>query len=194
MKIAVQRAQNFGCLKKGKRQKGEKMPYSGTNTKSDIRKTSTGNAPYVSGSAARKLYVVQEPQRAYPEHSPEKKHRKKENPTVRRETRMLPVSGISVLILTAATLLTLFICVQYVQLQTEITVRLKHINAMETQLNDLIILNNETDKRINCYVDLNYIYQVATEELGMSYAEEEQIALYTNSGAEYVRQYENIPD
>lgn len=107
---------------------------------------------------------------------------------------MLPVSGISVLILTVATILTLFICVQYVQLQSEITFRLKRINSLETQLNDLTILNNEADKRINCYVDLNYIYQVATEELGMSYADAEQIALYTNSGAEYVRQYENIPD
>ncbi|MBP3543438.1 MAG: cell division protein FtsL [Lachnospiraceae bacterium] len=167
------------------------MPSSKTN----IRKTSTGKATYVAGSAARNLYVLPEqPQRAYPEHSPEKKTRNRKNPTVRRETKTLPVSGISVLILTAATILTLLICVQYVQLQSEITFRLKKINSLETQLNDLTILNNEADKRINCYVDLEHIYQVATEELGMGYADAEQIALYTNSGAEYVRQYENIPD
>lgn len=166
------------------------MSYSRTS----IRKMPTGKTPYVAGSAARNLYVVPEPQKAYPEHSPEKRRKVSGNPSVRRETRMLPVSGISVVILTAAAVLTLLICVQYVQLQSEITVRLKHINSLETQLNDLTILNHEADKRINCYVDLNHIYQVATEELGMSYADEGQIALYTNSGAEYVRQYENIPD
>lgn len=165
-----------------------------TNTKVTTRSTSVGRTPYVAGSAARNLYIVPEPERIRPEHSPEKKQRSREKPIVRRETRMLPVSGVSVLILTVAAILTLLICVQYVQLQTELTVRLKHINSLETQLNDLTILNNEADKRINCYVDLNYIYQMATEELGMSYANEEQIAFYTNSGAEYVRQYENIPD
>lgn len=165
-----------------------------TNTKANVRSTAVGRTPYVAGSAARNLYVVPEPERIRPEHAPEKKQRNREKTVVRRRTRTLPVSGVSVLILTAAMMLTLVICVQYVQLQTELTVRLKHINSLETKLNDLTILNNEADKRIKCYVDLNYIYQVATEELGMSYANEEQIAFYKNSGAEYVRQYENIPD
>lgn len=154
------------------------------------RTTSQRQAVYVEGTAARNLYVV-------PDENPQKREavpeRRRE---VRRETRTqtLPLSGVSVLVLTVAAILTLFICVQYVQLQSEITYRLRTINQLETELNDLTILNNETDKRINCFVDLNYIYKVATEELGMSYAKEDQITWYNNSGAEYVRQYKDIPE
>ena len=100
----------------------------------------------------------------------------------------------SVFVLTVAAVLTLVICVQYVQLQTELMVHLKNINKLETELNDLFILNNETDKRINSFVDLDYIYQVATQELGMRYADKNQIYRYNNSGSEYVRQYKEIPE
>lgn len=166
------------------------------SVKTDIRKTSRGQAVYVEGSAARNLYVLPNDnvQEASPKYSPEKKEKHERKTVVRQETKTLPVSGISVLILTVAAMLTLFICVQYVQLQSELTVRLENINALETQLNDLTINNNEMDKKINSYVDLNYIYEVATVELGMRYANQDQITMYTNSGAEYVRQYENIPD
>ena len=43
-------------------------------------------------------------------------------------------------------------------------------------------------------MDLQYIYQVATEELGMTYPKKGQISEYENSSAEYVRQYEEIPE
>lgn len=159
-------------------------------------KTSGRQAVYVEGSAARNLYVLPNAyiQEASPKHSPEKKEKSERKTVVRQETKTLPVSGISVLILTVAAMLTLFICVQYVQLQSELTVRLENINALETQLNNLTINNNEMDKKVNSFVDLNYIYEVATAELGMRYANQDQITMYTNSGAEYVRQYENIPD
>ena len=98
------------------------------------------------------------------------------------------------LVLAVAAIVTLVICVQYVQLQSEITYHLKRINRLETELNDLMLLNNETDKRINLYIDLDYIYQVATQELGMRYANKDQILRYNNSGAEYVRQYKDIPE
>lgn len=174
------------------------------SVKTNIRKTSRGQAVYVEGSAARNFYVL--PNNNYqetfpkpstehsPANSPEKKEKHQRKTVVRRETKALPVSAFSVLILTIAAMLTLFICVQYVQLQSEITVRLENINALETQLNSLVTNNNELDKKLNSFVDLNYIYQVATEELGMRYANQDQITMYTNSGAEYVRQYEKIPD
>lgn len=174
------------------------------SVKTNIRKSSRGQAVYVEGSAARNFYVL--PNDEYgevsPKHSkehspvnvPEKKEHHRRRTVVRRETTILPVSGISVLILTVATMLTLFICVKYLQLQSELTVRLENINALETQLNSLVNHNNEIDKQLSSFVDLNYIYQVATEELGMHYANQDQITMYNNSGAEYVRQYEDIPD
>lgn len=161
------------------------------SVKTNRRKTtSQRQAVYVEGTAARNLYVLPSENPQKRESVPEKKR------NVRRKTRtqILPLSGASVLVLTVAAILTLIICVQYVQLQSEVTYRLRIINQLETELNDLTVLNRETDKRINCFVDLDYIYRVATEELGMSYAKEGQISLYNNSGAEYVRQYQDIPD
>ena len=48
--------------------------------------------------------------------------------------------------------------------------------------------------RINTSVDLDYVYKVATEELGMVYANKDQVRLYNKTESEYVRQYEDIPE
>lgn len=166
------------------------------SVKTNKRKTSQRQAVYVEGSAARNLYVL--PREDSPEKSPQRSPQRTKTPKkqteVRRQTTTLPVSGVSVAVLAVAAVLTLVICVQYVQLQSEITYHLKNINKLETELNDLTLLNNETDKRINCFIDLDYIYKVATEELGMHYADRDQITLYSNSGSEYVRQYKDIPE
>lgn len=41
---------------------------------------------------------------------------------------------------------------------------------------------------------MNHIYDVATNELGMVYASEDQIVHYEKSEREYVRQNEDIPE
>ena len=43
-------------------------------------------------------------------------------------------------------------------------------------------------------MDLDYVYKVATEELGMVYANKDQVRLYNKTESEYVRQYEDIPE
>ena len=42
-------------------------------------------------------------------------------------------------------------------------------------------------------MDLDYIYNVATGELGMTRPREDQILYYQKTESEYVRQYESIP-
>ena len=53
--------------------------------------------------------------------------------------------------------------------------------------------NDALETRINTSIDLDYIYKVATEELGMVYANRNQVRLYDKTESEYVRQYEDIP-
>lgn len=155
------------------------------NHHSDARKQNL----YVDGSTARRLEVAPQKQKGiYTKKTVSVKHKQ-----VRRE-KALPMNRASVLILAIASVVTVVLCVQYVQLQTEITTTLKSINAKEVELANLKEHNNETDKRINSFIDLNHIYQVATEELGMRYATKEQIAYYQSSGSEYVRQYKDIPE
>ncbi len=166
------------------------------SVKTDKRRSSKRQAVYVEGSAARNLYAL--PDEGSPK-SPQK-HKRKPNQPARTAVRprqgvtTLPLSGASELVLTVAAVFTLIMCVQYVQLQSEITYRLKNINRLETELNELVLQNNETDNRINSFIDLDYIYRVATQELGMRYANKNQIYKYNNSGAEYIRQYKEIPE
>ena len=155
------------------------------NHHSDARKQNL----YVDGSTARRLEVAPQKQKGIST----KKTVSTKHKQVRRE-KALPMNRASVLILAIASVVTVVLCVQYVQLQTEITTTLKSINAKEVELAKLKEHNNETDKRINSFIDLNHIYQVATEELGMRYATKEQIAYYQSSGSEYVRQYKDIPE
>ena len=99
-----------------------------------------------------------------------------------------------VIILTIAAVCTLYLCVSYLKLQSSITARLNHIETLEKEIEVLKADNDALETRINTSVDLDYIYKVATEELGMVYANKNQVRLYNRTESEYVRQYEDIPE
>ncbi len=73
------------------------------------------------------------------------------------------------------------------------TRRMDNIKKLEQELDALKSENDTTQTRINTSVDLDYVYKVATEELGMVYAGKNQVRLYHQTESEYVRQYEDIP-
>ena len=141
------------------------------------------------GNAARQLEPI-----------PQRQQRKKKQQTRRQRTvQQVKVKSklrnpFSVFLFGMAIVATIYICVQYVQLQTEVMVRLKSINAYEVELSNIVAQNNELEASINNYMDLQYIYQVATEELGMTYPKKGQVLEYENTSAEYVRQYGEIPE
>ena len=61
------------------------------------------------------------------------------------------------------------------------------------KIENLKAQNDALETRIKTSVDLDYVYKVATEELGMVYANKDQVRLYNKTESEYVRQNENIP-
>ena len=87
----------------------------------------------------------------------------------------------------------LWSCVNYLQLQAETTSRIKNIAALELQLEQLRKENDDNYTRIMTSVDLDYIKDVAINELGMVYAREDQVILYENTTRDYVRQNGEIP-
>ncbi len=91
-----------------------------------------------------------------------------------------------VLFLMAALFTAGMILIQYIQLQSDITTKNKLIARMETQLNDLRQENDDTLARIENSIDFEEIKRVAIGELGMTYAQDGQIILYTNSGNDYM--------
>ncbi len=144
-------------------------------------------AEYVTGSAARQMQVQ------------EREHRevRRQNHTVtvgRNQGRALPMDLPYVIILTIAAICTLYLCVNYLQLQSSLTARLNNIETLEESIEALRADNDALRTRINTSVDLDYVYKVATEELGMVYANRDQVRLYDKTESEYVRQYEDIPE
>lgn len=145
---------------------------------------------YVDGSTARKINrTVQE---VRPEQSTREEYRRIHMMRRNRE-RALYMDGPYVFALTIAAIATLFLCMNYLRIQSSITTRIDHIEELELRLEHLKSENDALETRIDTYVDLDHIYQVATEELGMVYANKDQILLYNKTESEYVRQYEDIP-
>ena len=139
---------------------------------------------YVTGTAVRKL----EPERR------REPHDLSHTVTVRRNReKALQMDLPYVLVLTAAAICALYLCVSYLKLQSSITARLNHIEALEESIEQKKADNDALETSINTSVDLDYVYKVATEELGMVYANRDQVRVYNKTESEYVRQYEDIP-
>lgn len=82
----------------------------------------------------------------------------------------------------------------YLKVNTKIENDLIHIEKLQKELDILKNENDGLESSIKSYrPDLDYVYKVATEELGMIEADNSQIKTYINTEKEYVRQYEELP-
>ena len=99
-----------------------------------------------------------------------------------------------VLFLGAAMLVSAFVLIGYIRLQSDITNSINHIAALESELNDLKLSNDEEYSRIESSINLEEIKRIAINELGMTYAGEGQIVEYSSEGSDYVRQVADIPN
>ncbi|MCM1569285.1 MAG: cell division protein FtsL [Roseburia sp.] len=79
------------------------------------------------------------------------------------------------------------VLISYIQLQSELTNKIKTISRLESQLNTMRLTNDEEYHRIVNSVDLEEIKRIAIGELGMTYAKEGQIINYRNAGSDYMR-------
>jgi len=96
------------------------------------------------------------------------------------------------IMLTAAAVAALVICINYLQVQSQITTSLKNIETQEKILEQLKNDNDALEARIDASINLDEVYRVATEELGMVYANKNQVLEYDRIESEYVRQNEDI--
>ena len=148
---------------------------------------------YVEGNTVRKI----EPLRREEPRTPEQREIGKKTlsrEARRNQERSLRMSAPFVIVLAMASAALLGICLVYLQLQSSITTHIYNIEQYEAQISELQVENRSLASKINTCTDLDYIYQVATEELGMVYPGEDQVIVYDRTESEYVRQYENIPE
>lgn len=112
----------------------------------------------------------------------------------RNQQRALQMSPGYVLFLAAAMITLVGVCGVYLQLQSNITGRMKSVAVLESQVANLKTDNDAALKRINTSVDLESIKNTAINELGMVYPAKDQIVYFHIDTADYMNQYEDIPE
>lgn len=91
----------------------------------------------------------------------------------------------------AATVVGVF--VGYINLTNSITTHMDNISALEQNISDLKASNSATESRIASQTNLGEIKAVAVNEMGMVYANADQIVYYDMESSDYMNQYHNIP-
>lgn len=151
--------------------------------------TSGQRQMYVYGNAAPKPAYEPRRQAARPEQP------KKVSRQVRQNRKQaMGMNKAYVVFLAVAALLMLVVCVNYVQLRSELLSRSKNITALQEEL---VSLNEENTTKYNVIMDsvnLEEIRSKAMNELGMVYANDSQIIEYDNPTGDYIKQYEQIPE
>lgn len=140
---------------------------------------------YIDGSAVRKIDVRREIEEAPIKRTSRAVRRNREKAT------HMNVGYVAFLVL--ALCLASVVLIGYIRLQAENTAALESIAQKESQLNSMRLANDEEYSRILSSVDLEYVKDVAINELGMQYAEEGQIVEIQTQGDDYVRQYQDMP-
>ncbi len=144
---------------------------------------------YVDGNTARKLKVAPDIRREEERYvTPGRRRQEDRQPKV--------FSGInfaSLVVLTIAIIATVSVCVDYLMLQNQVSQMDKNIIRLEKEIKVLTNENDANYEAIDTALNLDYIYQVAVEELGMVYPNNNEVITYKSSSTNYVRQYEDIP-
>lgn len=99
-----------------------------------------------------------------------------------------------VVFLAVVSVAVLFCCVNYLQLKSELTGKIKTVASLETELSQIKEDNNAYESQVTSNVDLNTIKKLAIGRLGMNYPKDDQKKTYTMPSNSYVRQYQEVPE
>ena len=94
---------------------------------------------------------------------------------------------------TAAIVFCVCFFVGYIYLQTQVNERTDNIAKLETEISTLKADNGATEARINTVANLANVRNTALNELGMVYANADQIVYYDMEASDYMNQYNKIP-
>ena len=149
------------------------------------RKVGYTGRSYIEGNTVKVIDPIKEMQKPV----------RKVNKAVRRnQDKALYMNLPYVMFLTAALVITGIVLIGYLQTQAQLTVSIKRVAALESELNDMRLSNDEQLARIESAVDIEKVKQIAIEELGMTYAKEGQVVTISGEGSDYVRQLADLPE
>lgn len=98
-----------------------------------------------------------------------------------------------VVFLAVAAVVLLIACVQYLQLQSEVTSRSQNIASMQKELANVKEANTTEYNNLFDSLNMEEIRKQAVNDLKMKDASADQIITYKNPVNNYVKQYEAIP-
>ncbi len=149
---------------------------------------------YIDGSTVRK--IEQAPSRKLNTETHKRTVRKPESKKRISEKAQKALAfnmGYTVFV-TAAVLIMVFACIAVLYMESRISLQQANINDLETQLEAIEEENAAYRLSLEGMYTLDEIYDVATNELGMVYAEKGQIVYYESADEDYVKQYQDVPE
>lgn len=147
---------------------------------------------YIDGSGAKK-FNPQVPQRQeeYEKIKKPLKNPKKDNNI---SPKIQTMDKLSLIVMVMGICICGYLLMQYIGDKSNNTMLSKNIAKLESQLMDLREENDLLEESIDSSVDLDYVYKVATEELGMVWADNSQIIKYDSEESGSVIQYKDVPN
>ena len=94
--------------------------------------------------------------------------------------------------LAAVCVVTLFLCIHYLQLRSQVIHQNELIAGTETALSRLKADNDAYEHKALASLNMEDVKETALNKLGLHYATESQIRYYNADDESYVRQYEKI--
>ncbi len=157
--------------------------YRRTAANSGRRLTNT----YIDGNVVRRVQAV-------PKQDRRQQQRKTTSINARRNReKALRVNLPYVVFLTAACIATVFVCINFLQLQAQGITYRNEIATLESKLSNMKLANDNAYEEAISSVSMEEIKSVAINELGMEYADEGQVITYKSQEGDYIRQYMEIP-
>lgn len=149
------------------------------------------NSEYISGTAARQLA----PQWETPQEEIRRPYLVEEPETRRKPKVGHGIDFISLLLLVTAIIATVYVCIEYLQVQSDIVQLNKAVSSLSNQISALDKENDALEAVLTTAdCDLEYIYQMAVGVLGMVYPNNNEVVYYENGATGYYRQYQDIPE
>ncbi len=160
--------------------------------------TITRNSAYVHGNAVRRMEAAPEyePKKRKPQRSLEEERAKRQRSLAARrniqKTQMM--NGRFIVFLAAATVVCAVFCGLFIHMQSDITMNMQSVAALETQISDLKADNDAAQKRLETTMSLGEIKEKAVNELGMKYPASDQIIEFSVENSDYMNQYGSVPE
>lgn len=98
-----------------------------------------------------------------------------------------------VVFLTIMAIATVFVCVNFLKLQSDGINYRNHIASLESQVLEARMANDNAYENAVSSVDMNEVKQIAVNQLNMHYPKEGEVITYSVNNTDYVRQYAEIP-